>query len=281
MNKQQFLEFIKAPYNLNKDSLNTMEKLNEDFPYCHSVKIMYLLNLWNEGSFKYDNQLKETAAYVRSRRRLKNHIDFLKEINEKQDDTVLPDEFLSDKQTEKIDTGPIDDIPEVNLTDLDYDKNIEIHEEEQRILRLKQKIEKKLREIKSFKEKSEDTRSDPINEILDKKPEVLDNKQDKKKRKVKNIEKHKDLIEKFIKEKPSIQKPKTVFFDPENSSQKSVVDEQNIVSETLAAIYRKQGYFDKAIKIYHKLMLKYPEKSSYFAGQIEILEKEIKNLKNK
>ena len=37
----------------------------------------------------------------------------------------------------------------------------------------------------------------------------------------------------------------------------------------------KQGKFDKAVEIYEKLMLKYPEKKSIFANQIEVLKTKI------
>ena len=42
----------------------------------------------------------------------------------------------------------------------------------------------------------------------------------------------------------------------------------------MAKIHAKQGNFGKAIKIYKELMLRKPEKKSYFAAQIENLKKE-------
>ncbi len=45
------------------------------------------------------------------------------------------------------------------------------------------------------------------------------------------------------------------------------------VSDLLAGIYLKQGLTDKALNVYRKLSLKFPEKSVYFADIIEEIKK--------
>ncbi len=52
---------------------------------------------------------------------------------------------------------------------------------------------------------------------------------------------------------------------------------EGIFTETLARIYIKQGLYEKALATYFKLMLKFPEKSYYFADQIEFLKNKINN----
>ena len=56
--------------------------------------------------------------------------------------------------------------------------------------------------------------------------------------------------------------------------------ELGFCTETLGRIYAEQGYFDEAKKIYSRLMLRYPEKSAYFASLIEKLDKENQKIKN-
>jgi len=85
------------------------------------------------------------------------------------------------------------------------------------------------------------------------------------------------LIEKFLEAQPKMppmNEPKSGSPMESLSQPEDVSDD--LVTETLAMIYSQQGYYKKAIQIFEKLSLKYPEKSTYFAGHIE----KIKNLMN-
>ena len=57
--------------------------------------------------------------------------------------------------------------------------------------------------------------------------------------------------------------------DPEEESSSTLVGYSDIASETLAELLAKQGHRKRAIAMYEQLTLKYPKKSSFFAGQIQ------------
>ena len=82
-----------------------------------------------------------------------------------------------------------------------------------------------------------------------------------------------DIIDKFIEANPKIAPVKETTKPPANIS-KSVEEPTHLMTETLAKVYLEQKKYTKAIQAYEILILKYPEKSSFFADRIN----EIKNL---
>ena len=84
-----------------------------------------------------------------------------------------------------------------------------------------------------------------------------------------------DLIEEFIKNSPKIKIKNDYEVKSSFKTDQKIKDE--LITETLAKIYMKQEKYNKAIKAYEILSLKYPKKSSFFADQIN----DIKKLKSK
>lgn len=88
--------------------------------------------------------------------------------------------------------------------------------------------------------------------------------------------KQQDLIDKFIASNPKIHlSDKFEYEEPQNLTQNEV--SESVFTESLAKIYIKQGQYEKALHIFEKLNLKYPEKNTYFADQIRFLTKIIQN----
>jgi tetratricopeptide (TPR) repeat protein len=82
-----------------------------------------------------------------------------------------------------------------------------------------------------------------------------------------------DVIEQFIRTEPQIARGRLMDFDIGNMAKESLEEDYNLVTETMAKLYVKQGKIEKARKAYKKLIELFPEKSIYFATQLKNLNK--------
>lgn len=90
-----------------------------------------------------------------------------------------------------------------------------------------------------------------------------------------------DLIENFLKrgtEAEIITLEETSVEEAATEAQE--VSENELLTETLAKIYIRQGKYERALRILKQINLEYPKKSGYFAQQINFLEKLIRNNQN-
>ena len=222
------------------DSVEQLLDVAEKYPYFAMPQALLAAVKTKNESPDTSQYVAKAALIVRDRRKLKLFVeDYCLEVEQEEKVEPQANANVISEQTFII--------PEINLNGSreELAAGISLLEEKKKSLdELKELIASRLQQIEE--EKQKDVVEQP-------------------KKKLSKAE----LIDKFIAENPSISRPKAEFFNPISAAQSSNRDEENIISETLAKIYAKQGFFDKAISTYQKLMLKYPEKSVYFAARIE------------
>ncbi|RKY53356.1 MAG: hypothetical protein DRP93_06680 [Candidatus Neomarinimicrobiota bacterium] len=277
MKKQEFIDFMKSPESMSRESIPPLEQLVHDFPYFSTAAILYTLNLHRENSIKFNDQLKLTSAYTADRKILKQLIKSVQLLSGGDSIAIEMKDGLVTNIPEQVSTETINEKDE----DLNLPQLIDVFQKELgkitkthrnspeflNLLSLAGKLESLLEEQKQRKEPSvkpyfEEYGLTSLNELPSHEEKTISNSK---------------IIDKFIKDKPRIiPENQTSFFDPVDFANQSLMDNDEIVSETLASIYYDQGNLAKAIKIYKKLSLLNPEKRFYFAGRIEKIRKEIK-----
>ncbi|RKR15304.1 hypothetical protein CLV91_1387 [Maribacter vaceletii] len=306
MNVEDFTYLLKNPNKVvTPIQTNQLEEILEEYPYFQAARALHLKGLKNLNSYKYNNALKITAAYTTDRDVLfnfitsKNFLQRTKESNapvkeveiadlnvsaeeikipekkeklliEKSEDKPLPQdkedankildpklfkskETPNSSTTEKENTDPIQsskDQLEIG-TPLPFNKK-EKHSFAQWL------------QLASFKEinRTEDTPKQ-------KETKEAPNKETEKKTPKNNKF---DRIDTFIAKSPKIvpQKNSTKKIDIKAST---TINQNELMTQTLAKVYLEQKKYKKAIQAYKILSLKYPEKSSFFADRIKAVEK--------
>ena len=271
MDSKQLIGYMTMPERMKGNDVDEVEQMVKAFPYFSIAQALLSIAYQNIVSPNYDSQLKRAAATMPNRDKLRLLSMIAKHrLESKPEIPALPDEFepkdnvfssiesidAKEEQNGNIIREKVFIIPEIDLSGSHEELSAEmalLEEKRKSIDELKAIIANRLKEIEEEKQRKEAGKPAP-----------------------KKLSR-KELIDKFITENPSISRPKAEFYNPISVAQNSIIDQENIVSETLAKIYEQQNYFEKAISIYKKLGLKYPEKSRYFAAQIERLQESQKS----
>ncbi|SDX31624.1 tetratricopeptide repeat protein [Flavobacterium degerlachei] len=272
MNVTDYTYLINQPSSITEQHTLALEKVLDEFPYFQSARALRLKGLYSQNSFKYNAALKTTAANTTDRTVLfdfitsdsfiaiqkdlfdKKNLDLLN-INVIDGELIVPESKLEPK-VNSLEQSILTSIKGASVTE-----EKEIPKEAEEKLDIGKPLDFSKNEKHSFQEWLQLSRTEPIdrtNEIIDNTKAVQQEKNKKKKL---------ALIDKFIETSPKISPVKhgvisTVRIDINKE------DNTYLMTETLARVYLEQKKYQKAIQAYEILILKYPEKSSFFADRI-------------
>ncbi|VAV83213.1 FIG00648993: hypothetical protein [hydrothermal vent metagenome] len=298
MNTTDFTYILQHPQSITATQISDVKSIINEFPYFQSARAIYLKGLKNKESFKYNQELKTTAAYTTDRsilfdfitskeflqneisQHIKHNTEHLKaiEVSDIEDISVNKSVIIDDALRQQIkDTEPILDpalfeakveaITPEDVIDIDV-SNIQKTPEE--TLEIGKPLTFNKNEVHSFSEWLKITSFKLI---------IREDEETKVESSPKNDQEKKfELIDKFIASKAKIQ-PIKKDVPTYNIAKAQMIQPEALMTETLARIYVEQKNYSKAIQSYKVLSLKYPEKSGFFADQIQAV-KELQEQNN-
>jgi hypothetical protein len=256
LQKEKINQLLQKPELIAEVELSEVQSWAKSYPYFQALQCIYLKKLFYHGSFQFDIQLKKVAALTSDRTILFDFITSktftqqqvayqIQQLQlEEEDENELLQYGITTKEAEQI-AQPDLFIPKTNATtSLSHkDKN-------------------------SFFEWLQLIQLEPLDS---KKP--IENDQEKKT--VEAINPKMEKVELFLKANPKIKPIKN--YTPKKGLQLKTTPSSQLMTETLAKVYEEQKAYEKAIQAYKILILNNPEKSSFFADQIERIEQLIEN----
>ncbi|MDZ4665052.1 MAG: hypothetical protein SGJ15_09270 [Bacteroidota bacterium] len=276
-------------------NLPELEKLTQEFPYFQTAHLLYAISSKRNDASAFQRSIKKTAIVAVSRNHLYELLYANKPVEIKEEvklvkvesDLVIL-ELPEDKQINKTDVELVEvDTKKIQTKKIDINEQVEreIQKDvveafvEKEILHTNTAHKKDIpwpvganfaQWIKYINQKNEGD----VDET-----ETSEDRQETKRASVQDQQKkakQKKLIDKIIDNNPtSIKLNKdTKFFVADQKAKESLLENEELVTETLAKIYALQGNVNKAIRAYQILSLKYPNKSAYFASLIEELRKD-------
>ena len=279
MNSAVFTSLVNKPASISEKHTAALEKIVEEFPYFQCARAIHLKGLYSQNSFKYNNELKITAAHTTDRSVLFEFITsqnfmaiqkaFFDEKEAMINDIVVNGMEIVRYETPELETldkkAPIKNSLEQSI--ITSIKEATEEQNETSVATEKLEIGKPLNfsndEKHSFQEWLQLASIKPITREentpgVTKSEEISEEDLEKKKKT--------EIIDKFIEANPKISPVKNAPISV--VSERSSSDTSYLMTETLAKVYLEQKKYQKAIQAYEILILKYPEKSHFFADRI-------------
>ncbi|NEV94823.1 hypothetical protein G3567_11770 [Psychroflexus sp. YR1-1] len=250
MKKETLLDLIKSPMQFETKTLHAIEEVLEQYPYFQPLYAVKLKLLKHYGSFHYNRFLKETAARTQDRAVL---FDF-----------ITSEEFAQLEIAHKIDLlikheneSAAFEINEA-LANQISDPELFVEKEIPSGPDTGKPLDFNASETHSFKEWLKLTQIQPLEEKQNTQENIIENPQFQ-------------VIDEFIKNNPKIVPTKS--FETSEKIKARHEPSSSLMTETLARVYTEQKRYDKAIQAFKILILNNPEKSSFFADQIQEIER--------
>lgn len=289
MNVTDFIHILQNSNTiLSPKQTRELEDIIEEYPYFQAARALHLKGLKNLDSYKYNNALKTTAAYTTDRDVLFDYITSKEFIQNNIADTIAGrGSKLEDQKaiSEEIEPNPNAESMMGEAEELALPQNIKDAEQILNPELFKSKTPEKptLPAQKKSKQETDLQLGKPIpftkkekhsftewlqltskTEEVETEENVMEELERKKKF---------ELLDRFIQKNPKIV-PQENIKPKVNIKESTKFDKNELMTETLAKVYLEQKKYKKAIQAYKILSLKYPEKSGFFADQIQA----VKNL---
>lgn len=262
MNAKQFLNLVNKGNGLHKEDFQALVKLQETFPYFALPKILAAKYEWQNTAGSSTELLHWAAIQSPNRKRLKQIIE--------QDIAFLPPAETA-AASASVDVA----IPQTQKTPEENAPTSSLDSREDILKRLEENLNrfKNSKKASLVAEPESVTSSDSKVVVAE---DLIASIKKKEKKAIVDARKKEqnNLIKAFTKKSiqiAAIKESQGAASLPDLSKNSTTFNDR-IVSEPFAKLLVKQNNKQQAIEIYRKLILKFPDKSAYFAALIKELE---------
>lgn len=305
MNRHRFNQLLNDPSLVENNDIRQLNEYRKKYPYFQGLYVIVAKALKDREHPKTDAFIKKAAIYSSNRAHLKSIIegdDFFNQPKEEtkskeesiplapKEDAITASRPAQNKKPVETQEEPKTDKAEPEIAVKKETKHSIKEKTEPEQLKTSKaiQIEEKagepessgddpiLDELKATKARIEALlRGElPKEEAIEEAKPIDEIKPSSAKAKTKK-DSQIDIIKKFLDDDPQIDIKKKAQVEAEQVQQdlaeNSLKGSDRFETETVAKLMIKQGKIQKGIGIYEKLRLKFPEKSTYFAAQIEKL----------